>query len=77
MAPVHGFRAYDDTVVFGEHFTAEQTITQPHEVYPYLWRFATFEECAVYGAEAGAVVRRAPGRPARGVIVTAGFRRGS
>jgi hypothetical protein len=58
VAPVHGFWAYDDKIVFVEHFTAELTIPQPHEVHSYLRRFATFAKCAVYGADARAVISR-------------------
>jgi transcriptional regulator with XRE-family HTH domain len=59
VAPAHGFWAYDDKIVFVEHFTAEPTVTQPHEIHSYLRRFSTFAKCAVYGTEARAVITRA------------------
>ena len=59
VAPVHGFHAYDEHVVFVEHLTGELKLTQPSEIATYLAFFDRFARTARYGADARIIITRA------------------
>lgn len=59
VLPVHGFTLYDDSAVSVETFTRELTLTAEHDVRVYREVFGAVERSAVFGREAGEMVRHA------------------
>jgi len=57
--PLYGFTVVDDRAVWVETFTSELTLTHPGDVVAYAECFAAFEEAAVFGQQARALVERA------------------
>jgi transcriptional regulator with XRE-family HTH domain len=64
-APLHGFMVLDDRAVWVETFMTELTLTHPGDVAAYAGCFAAFEQVAVFGEAARAVVERAAAEFAR------------
>jgi hypothetical protein len=57
-APLHGFSVYDERMVGVETLTATLRLYELFEIRAYLEQFAEYAEAAVYGAEAGSIIRR-------------------
>ncbi len=60
--PTNQFIMFDDRVVHVEAVSAELAITQPREIALYIKAFRVLSELAVYGVEAGRLVREAIGQ---------------
>jgi transcriptional regulator with XRE-family HTH domain len=59
MWPVETFHMYDEGLVSVELLSARVTVTQPADIEVYLSAFERFQQMAVYGAEARALIVRA------------------
>lgn len=60
VSPLHGFWIHGDELVLVETLAAELTLTQPQEIQLYARIFDRMARVAHYGAEARAIVARAP-----------------